>query len=472
LGRLSPTILAARVLISDSDQDLRRKLAIILNDQGVEVIDAENGRTALRMLAQGVADIIMLDPMLPGFNGWQGVRELRQLRPDFPVILITATGTVENAAEAGSWGVRAILTKPLRSDEVILTLAMALGKHPIPFAGRTAAAESRNPENDVMVSAAIRVALAQSDLVAATNFTVIIVGETGAGKEVMARTIHQRSGRGNGPFISVDCGAIPPTLIESELFGHTKGAFTGADRNRTGSFEAAAGGTLFLDEIGNLPLEMQVKLLRVLQERRICRVGCCDPVELNARILVATNDNLEDMIEQGRFRRDIYYRLNEFTVAVPPLRERGEDILILARRFIEWTCQELKKDIQDISLPARQMLLDYQWPGNVRELRNVVRRAVLLARSKIEPEHLLVITESVQQNVSEWNGSTDLEPKPESNTNLSYKEIVRQSVARAEQEILAGALKQTMGNMKRAAQILRIDYKTLRTKVKRYGVHA
>ena len=301
-------------------------------------------------------------------------------------------------------------------------------------------------------------------LVGSTDFTVLITGETGSGKELVAGEIHHASPRSSGPFLPLDCGSIPQTLIESELFGHEKGAFTGADAMQPGRFEIASGGTLFLDEISSLPLSVQPKLLRALQERQVYRIGGTAPIPVDMRIVVATNQDLLQLVQAKRFRRDLFYRLNEFTITVPPLRERREDILYLANRFIESTNWELKKNVTGISPSALDILVNHPWPGNVRELRNVVRRAVLLTDSLIEPEHLSI------QCAEQRTTSMPHELDDTIELNLPFKETIRRAVTRVEREILTRALQQTGGNKAKAARILQIDYKTIHNKIREYGI--
>jgi len=301
--------------------------------------------------------------------------------------------------------------------------------------------------------------------VAPTDFTVLITGETGSGKEVVARAVHRMSPRASGPFVPVDCGSIPQSLVEGELFGHEKGSFTGADRCRPGKFEVASGGTLFLDEISNLPLDVQPNLLRALQDKQIWRIGGTRPLAADIRIITATNQNLAVLVRAGTFRRDLYHRLNEFGIVVPPLRERGGDIVPLATRFLELTNRELKKNVLGFSEAATQMLMSHRWPGNVRELRNVVRRAVLLADSRVEPLHLALL-----DSPSDGGGLRLSELVERFDGSVPFKEMVRRAVVGVERQILVQVLTQTGGNKAEAARLLRIDYKTIHKKVRDYGL--
>jgi len=301
--------------------------------------------------------------------------------------------------------------------------------------------------------------------VAPTDFTVLITGETGSGKEVVARAVHRMSPRASGPFVPVDCGSIPASLVEGELFGHEKGSFTGADRCRPGKFEVASGGTLFLDEISNLPLHMQPKLLRTLQDKEIWRIGGARPLAADIRIVAATNQDLASLVRAGAFRRDLYHRLNEFSIVVPPLRERCGDVVSLASQFLELANHELKKGVLGFSEAAIQLLLDYRWPGNVRELRNVVRRAVLLADTRVEPLHLALLDPPPDAGAL---GPGELAESFDGS--VPFKEMVHRAVIRVERQILVQVLTQTSGNKAEAARLLQIDYKTIHKKVRDYGL--
>jgi two-component system nitrogen regulation response regulator GlnG len=295
--------------------------------------------------------------------------------------------------------------------------------------------------------------------VAPFNFTVLIQGETGVGKELVARALHEESGRAGKPFVPIDCGAIPDNLLESELFGHEKGAFSGADRRKKGLFSLAQGGTLFLDEVGNLPVGIQAKLLRVLQERKVLPLGATVPRQLDVRFVAATNVPLECAVREGRFRQDLYYRLAEFTIAVPPLRDRGADVLLLAQRFIEDAGVELRRPATVLSDAAAQLVRAHDWPGNVRELRNVIRQAVLLARGAvIELEDIQGLLQAHEAPVEAESGDRSL------------KEIADAAAAEAERRAIEATLRRTGGNKSQAARLLKVDYKTLHTKVKRYGL--
>jgi len=299
--------------------------------------------------------------------------------------------------------------------------------------------------------------------VAKSNFSVVILGETGSGKEEVAGAVHQASAYSGGPFVPVDCGAIPETLLEAELFGHERGAFTSADSRQLGKFEVARGGTLLLDEVSNLPLGSQAKLLRALQEKTIFRIGGTRPISVDVRVLVASNQNLLTLAKAGAFRHDLYFRLSEFTIRVPPLRERREDILYLAQRFLDITNAELRKNVRGLAESAIALLLPYDWPGNVRELRSCIRRAVLLADDVITEQHL---------DIAGTCGSTaaEVSPPPTPADGLPLKEIVRRNTRQVEREVIVRVLRRTGGNKAAAARLLQIDYKTMHSKVREYGI--
>ncbi len=457
-----------RILITDDDEGIRAMLTYMIMDFGHAALEADNGETALQVLKDNHVDLVLLDLHMPVMSGLEFLERFNSLLHIMPVIVITGD-TSENAAIASAQGgASGFLSKPITRAELLHAIYCAQEKHrlrapSLPTLLCPAAAHSLK---DIMgFSAEVQKIVTQIEQVAQTNYTVIISGETGVGKEEVANSIHRNSRRASGPFTAVDCGSIAPMLIESELFGHEKGAFTGADRSRPGYFETAATGTLFLDEIGNLPLAMQAKLLRALQERQIYRVGGTTPIPLDVRVLAATNEELLAQVAAGAFRRDLYYRLDEFGIRVPPLRERVQDVLFLARRFLQAACEELGKLVPSLTSEVEHMLQAYPWPGNVRELRNLIRRAALISDGLIEERSLRsaglspLVTSKVRQSPSELTGAS------------SFRELVRLGIEATEREILVQILGQTGGNMKQAARFLRLDYKTLRTKANKYGLN-
>jgi two-component system nitrogen regulation response regulator GlnG len=453
----------------DDETDLRSVLELLLNREGFECLLAENGPEALAIMRQGLADLVLLDINMPVMDGLTVFREAKAFDSVTPIIFVTGFGTIASAVEAVKMGAYDYITKPFAHEELLIKIRRGLETRRLKHENRLLRqqVEREGTLRQLMgPSDAVGALVSDLERVAPTDFTVIVTGETGAGKELIARAIHQNSLRSAGPFVPVDCGAIQPNLIESELFGHEKGAFTGADRTRPGRFEEAIGGTLFLDEIQNLPLSVQTRFLRTLQERQFSRVGSTKPIEMDLRVVVATNLNLEELITAGTFRQDLFHRLNEFGIRVPPLRERSQDILFLAHRFIEFTAAELRKARPTMTSESINKLLSYPWPGNVRELRNVLRRAVLMCDGVIEVAHLGAVGTFTPINLvpgEEQKPTLDLEE-------MSFKERVKQAVARAERAILLEVLRQTGGNKAKAARLLQIDYKTMRTKARQYGI--
>ena len=457
----------SHILIVDDDLDLCHMLALLLSRAGYATQVSHDGEDALRLGRQRLPDALLLDVKMPGMDGLEVLNSFKKLDPDLPVILITAHASIAGSVAAVKAGAFDYLAKPFEHREVLRLVRRALAERErqrrvcLPLGETPQDARLR----EIMgPSSAVSRIICELNLVAGSEFNVVVQGETGAGKELVARAIHQRSRRAKGPFVPVDCGAIPETLIESELFGYQKGAFTGADRPKPGKFEASQGGTLFLDEIANLPLAAQAKLLRVLQDKACCRLGATRPVPIDTRLVAAANKNLHELATAGLLREDLYFRLNEFSITVPPLRERKDDIPYLAKRFLDITNRELNKAVKGFSESCLEALFAYNWPGNVRQLRSVIRRAVLVADDLVTERHLdikrtpvpgLAFTPKVQ-------GEPWLE--------LPLKEIVRRSVFSVEKEVLTEALKYTSGNKSKAARLLHIDYKTIHTKIKQFGL--
>lgn len=459
--------LPAKVLIVDDVEEIRWLLAKLLRREGMEAEEAEDGETAVRLISLESPDVVLMDIRMPGMNGLEALKQARKLDGDLPIIMITAFAEIRGAVEAMKAGAYDYLVKPFDNREVIQCIRRALTE-------RQRKRQIRHLEDRTEQGWSLRELMGGSEIVrqleaevarvAPTDFSVVISGETGAGKDLVARAIHARSVRSSGPFLAVDCGAIPDSLIESELFGHERGAFTGADRIRIGKFEAASGGTLFLDEISNLPTGMQSKLLRVLQEKRVYRIGSTAGVKVDVRVIAATNRDLWSLVAEKTFREDIFHRLGEYAIHVPPLRERRDDIVSLAKRFLDWTNWELSKTVRGFSESAMERMLSYDWPGNVRELRNVVRRATLLADEVIHAEHLG--PEVTPASVKPSNivlGTLSEGP-------LSLKAIVHRTTMQVEREVLTRVLRKTAGNKAEAARLLHIDYKTIHAKLRQYGI--
>jgi DNA-binding NtrC family response regulator len=380
-----------RILIVDDEKHICTAIAALVKGEGFQSLIAQDGNAGLKLIRSEAPDMMLVDIRMPEMDGMEVMRQAKDLDPDLPVVIITAYAEIHGAVKAIKAGAHDYLSKPFDNQDVIRVIHRALAERELKR--RLKELSSRIKENislKEMMGPSDTVARVISEVnrVAESDFTVVITGETGSGKEVVARSIHQASPRSKGPFIPVDCGAIPDALLESELFGHEKGAFTGAELQKPGKFELAEGGTLFLDEIPNMPLGSQAKLLRVLQEKKVSRVGSTKSINVNVRLLAASNRDLYDLTISGTFRRDLFYRLNEFTITIPPLRERQEDIPYLAKRFLDMANIELKKGVRGFSESALNSLFSYTWPGNVRQLRSSIRRAALLADDLITEKHL------------------------------------------------------------------------------------
>ena len=454
----------AKILVVDDDADVRWLLSGILKADGLEVLTCEDAAIGVERVRQDAPSVILIDLELPRLDGMEALKEIKAIDPQLPVIILTAYGDIRTAVQAMRLGAYDYLTKPFDNDEIVLTVQRALEQRALLAEVedlKSQLAEGGSLKEQMGPSGEIQKVIQQVKQVAGSPFTVLIQGETGTGKELVARAIHQQSARREKPFIALDCGAIPETLIESELFGYEKGAFTGADRKKEGHFQLAERGSLFLDEIVNLPLPTQSKLLRVLQERQVQLLGGKRAVPVDVRIIAASNVPLERELRAGRFRQDLYYRLNEFTINLPPLRERREDILCLAKRFLEEAAMELKRPVRGISEEAAQLLLRHPWPGNARELRNVIRQVVLLSSDLIRSEDLTAL------DAGDPGAPSALRPGPGS-AGLS----LREAAAEAERQTIRRALQAARGNKSAAARLLRTDYKTLHLKMKRYGFRA
>jgi two-component system nitrogen regulation response regulator NtrX len=379
-----------RILIVDDEESIRRALAGILSDEGFEPILACDGEDALTRLRDGSSpEAMLLDIAMPGRDGVAILEEVRREWPDLPVLMMSGHATIETAVRATQLGAFDFIEKPLSVDKLLLTLRHAVEHARLERENRRLRAERLGAHEILGESAPMRQLKEQIGLAAPTNGWVLITGENGTGKERVARQVHMRSRRADGPFVEVNCAAIPEELIESELFGHEKGAFTGAIAQKRGKFELADQGTIFLDEIADMSLRTQAKILRILQEHKFERVGGTETIEVDVRVIAATNKSLEKEIQEGKFREDLYYRLNVIPFHVPPLRERREDVPILASAFVEEFCADSALPLKDITVRAMNLLQAYAWPGNVRELRNVIERLVLMTPgAKIKPEHL------------------------------------------------------------------------------------
>ena len=439
----------ARILIVDDEAVVRDSLGDWFRDEGYEVDTAESAKVALEKVVHANWDIFLLDIRMPGIDGLELQRKLREAQPDGSVIIMTAYASVESAVEAMKHGAYDYIIKPFNPDDLEHTIQKAIEHRQLLSENkqlRTKIDELNLAHEIVGTSAATRRLLEQVAMVSASDTTVLIRGESGTGKELIARAIHANSDRRYLPIVVVNCGALSEGVLESELFGHEKGAFTGAQYRRKGKFEMADGGTLFLDEIGDINLKTQVDLLRVLEEKKIFRVGGNVEIPVNFRLIAATNKNLETMNAEGKFREDLYYRINVFSIAIPPVRERREDIPLLAAHFLKKFTRSMNKSVNAISAEAETILTNYEWPGNVRELQNAIERAVLVCKTtKIEREDLPL---TISRGADAAAGR-------------SLAEIERQHIKRT--------LEETGWNIYRAARLLEIDRVTLYNRIKKYG---
>jgi len=460
-----------QILLVDDDRDFRWATGNVLESAGYGVIHAQDGEEALGSLEKDVPDLVLLDFRMPGLDGLQVATEMKQRISAVPIIMITAYAEIDSAVKAMKMGVYDYVTKPVDNNDLLFTIKRALEKRDLmqEVALLRHVLSERTSLYEVMgKSDPVRKLVRHVEKVAPTSFTVLIEGESGTGKELVARAIHNLSEVKDGPFVAVDCGAIPETLIESELFGYMKGAFTGAHTDKTGHFELADRGTLFLDEVGNLPYPVQQKLLRALQERVVQRLGGRKPVEIDVRIVAATNQSLEKDVESGRFRPDLYFRLNEFTIRVPSLRERTEDIPYLAKKFVDEAERELNKRCVGFCRESLIALSSYYWPGNVRELRNVIRQAVLLCEENapMQPHHMTFSSHLMPA----LNGQDPAVSEQIYDGKKSLKEIVTSYVDSVEKRAIEEAMAESEGNKSRVARKLKVDYKTLLRKIKAYGI--
>jgi len=367
------------ILIVDDEQNIRRVLEAAFQKDGYQVLTAAHGHQALKTLQEEQVDVMISDVVMPDMNGLDLLKKSREQHPDLAVIMMTAYGTIPSAVDAIRTGALDFLTKPLDLDILKKLVRNGLRDREKPAKPKSAKRKDKTSVQFIGQSHAIQEVMQMVERVADARTTVLITGESGTGKELIARMLHEKSSRAEGPFVAVSCAAIPETLLESELFGAVKGAFTGADADRQGRFEMADGGTLFLDEIGDIPALVQVKLLRVLQEREVERLGSNKTIPVDVRLITATNRNLEEAVQDGTFRGDLYYRLQVVQIELPPLRERFEDIPLLAEFFLKKYAEENGRNLRSIHAGALDILQKYAWPGNVRELENAIEHAVVLA---------------------------------------------------------------------------------------------
>ncbi|MEN6437723.1 MAG: sigma-54 dependent transcriptional regulator [Syntrophobacter sp.] len=441
------------ILIADDDNAHRMMLSTLLAEWGYRVEEAEDGQKALDTIRAHSVDLILMDMRMPVLDGLDATRAIHAYNPAIPIIIMTAYSSVATAVEGLKSGAFDYITKPIEFDALKIGIGRALEHMRLRHENEGLRRELANHRPGLLgKSPAMLKLIDMIGLVAPTEATILITGESGTGKGLIARTIHQNSSRKDKPFVAINCSAIPESLIESELFGHEKGAFTGADRSRPGRFHAANGGSLFLDEIADLPLLMQAKLLRVLQEGEIQRVGSDASIPVDARVMAATNRDIVKMVAEGSFREDLYYRLNVITVEAPPLRNRIEDVPLLARHFWEQFAQKNRKHIEGITPGAMDLLLKYPWPGNVRELENAMERAVILLQGEYLSEKDLPLTIQAPSQCAEVDRS-GVDP-------------FRGTLSDMETIMIEKVLNEVQGNKSEAARRLGITRRTLKLKLK------
>jgi DNA-binding NtrC family response regulator len=439
-----------KIMVVDDELSVRESLREWFLEDGFQVETAEDGAKALAKMSAGPYDIIVIDLKMPGMDGITLQKRIREIDKNAAIVILTAYASVETAVEALKAGAYDYVTKPVDPDDLSNLVRNIIRQKELAEENirlKDTVSELAQAAPIVGASAGMKRVLELIDTVAGADSTVVILGESGTGKELIARAIHARSARRFFPIVAVNAGSFPETLLESELFGHEKGAFTGAQYRRKGKIELADGGTLFLDEIGDISPKTQIDLLRVLETRKFTRLGGNQEITSDFRLVCATNKNIEKLVEQGKFREDLYYRINVFSVHVPPLRERREDILPLAQHFVEKYARAMGKAVRGIQPEAQTLLLNYRWPGNVRELENAIERAMVIGKTDtLEPGDLPVTLES------------QVEAPPE------------RTLSAVEREHIEQVLRESSGNVSRAAKVLGIDRGTLYNKLRRYGI--
>ncbi len=452
--------MARTILIVDDEPAIVQTLAGILQDEGFEVLTAPDGETALQVVEEEGPDLVFLDIALPGLDGLEVLQQLKEQQPLLPVVMISAYGNVENAVRATRLGAYDFIEKPPHADKIILTVRNALELSRLTEENLQLRRRTKPSEEIIGQSPVIQQLREQVRIVAPTNAWVLITGENGTGKELVARAIHRYSKRASKPFVEVNCAAIPEELIESELFGHEKGAFTGATSKRRGKFDQAHEGTLFLDEIADMSLKTQAKVLRILQEQRFERVGGSRPIQVDVRVVAATNKNLEELISLGQFREDLYYRINVIPIHVPPLRDRPEDIPLLIEHFLKEFARENDNPPKIMTPEAVAVLRRRPWPGNVRELKNVVQRLAILTPGRvIDLSHLPEAGQPVQ--------STEAEDQA-----LFQIANLKEARSRFEREFLRRKLAEFHGNVSLTAEAIGLERSHLYKKMRTYGLEA
>jgi len=466
----------AKILIVEDNKDMQFLLFNILKNEGYETLVAGDGNKALKETKRWLPDLVLLDIRLPDMDGMAVLERIKKLNSDLVIIMLTAYGDIKGAVQAMKLGAFEYITKPFDNEELLIAIKRSLqtqhlGREVQSLRKQLGEKTASNLITELTgESQRMKQVLKQIDMVSPTNMTVVLHGESGTGKELVAQLVHKKSQRRDKAFVAIDCGAIPESLVESELFGYEKGAFTGADALKEGKFEQANGGTLFLDEVTNLPDSAQAKLLRVLQEKKIQHLGGKRDIKVDVRIIAASNVDLPDALKAGKFRTDLFHRFNEFPVALPALRERKTDIPFLANRFLEEAKKEFNKDIKGFSPDAMKTLLDCQWPGNVRELKNTVRRATLLTDSDIITGKCLALYESLESHPDADSLPENIDVLAELKKGVSLHEIAQKKMDDIEKNIIRQTLALAGGNKSKTAKMLKTDRMTLYARLKKYGI--
>src|SRR5215210_6962650 len=452
------------VLIIDDEEVLQDVLTVLLRKEGHVTHSAYSGEEGLEMLDREDVDLVLLDMMLPGMHGMQVLKEIRRHHSDVVVVVITAFSSIESAIDAMREGAFHYIAKPFKNDEVLLTLRKGLEQRRLTTENRSLREQLRQRfgfDNIIGKGKPMQQVYELIQLAAPSKSNILVLGESGTGKELVAKAIHHHSRRAHGPFVTVNSGSMPADLLESNLFGHLRGAFTGAVANKKGLFEMATGGSIFFDEIGNIPIDTQAKLLRVIQEKEFMRLGSVETIRVDARLIAATNADLHRLMADFKFREDLYYRLNVITIQLPPLRRKREDIPLLVQHFLQKYSEENKRKVREVTPDAMRILMDHAWPGNVRELENTIERAVVLCTGdRIGPDLL--------PDYLRFPVQTDQPAMIVPTDGISLKD----AVSRYERTMILQSLEMANGVQKRAAELLQLKPSTLNEMMKRLGIHA
>ena len=463
------------ILVVDDEEVLQDVLGTLLKREGFRPLAARTGEEALLIAEREPIDLVLLDLMLPGMSGMEVLKQIRGRDPEQVVIVVTAYSSIESAIEAMRIGAFHYIPKPFKNEEVLLTIRKGLEQRRLRTENRSLKQELEKRyglDKIIGKSAPMQQVFDLIRLAAPSKSNMLILGESGTGKELVAKALHHHSRRTSGPFVTVNSGSMPHDLLESTLFGHVKGAFTGAVAAKKGLFEAANNGSIFFDEIGNIPMETQAKLLRVIQEKEFMRLGGVDTIRVDVRLIAATNADIEALVRRGDFREDLYYRLNVITLQLPPLRDRSEDIPLLAKHFLRTYAEENGKAMTSISAAAFELLMDYRWPGNVRELENAIERAVVLSTGEVlEVELLPPAVRAGGAAGAAGNGSSHGLPNGAGSASLPSGSFW-DAVSTYERQLVISALQNAGGVQKRAAELLQIKPTTLHEMMKRLGVNA